>query len=192
MRIIAGQYRGRELKTLKGSNTRPTTDRVREALMSSLYSARGGFEGACVLDAFAGSGALGLECLSRGASYCVFCEQDRDAERIISQNIVALRVPKENFRLRKGDAFTLPQASLPTFDLLFFDPPYAYDACDIAHLITSLDEVGCIAEGALICYEYAKKDASSVFQAMDALKYVQVSVKNYGDTSLITLRKEQK
>ena len=180
MRIIAGQYRGRPLKTLKGSNTRPTTDRVREALMSSLFSARGGFEGACVLDAFAGSGALGLECLSRGASFCVFCEQDKEAYRIVSQNIAAL------------GAFSLPEMTNPVFDLLFFDPPYAYDPVDISALLGRLDEAGYIAEGALICYEYAKKDASAVIQALDALKYVHVSVKNYGDTSLITLRKEQK
>ena len=74
MRIIAGEFRGRPLKTLKGSLTRPTTDRVREALMSSLFSARGSFAGAKVLDAFAGSGALGLECLSRGADFCLFCK----------------------------------------------------------------------------------------------------------------------
>ena len=85
MRIIAGQYRGRQLKTLKGSNTRPTTDRVREALMSSLFSARGGFEGACVLDAFAGSGALGLECLSRGASFAIFANRIKKTYRIVSQ-----------------------------------------------------------------------------------------------------------
>ncbi len=160
--------------------------------MSSLYSARGGFEGACVLDAFAGSGALGLECLSRGASFCLFCEQDSQAQRIISQNIATLRVAKGSYLLRKGDTFSLPQSTTRVFDLLFFDPPYAFEAQLIADLLLQLDDAGCIAENALICYEHAKKDTSAVIQAMDALKYVQVSHKNYGDTSLITLRKERK
>ena len=190
MRIIAGEFRGRPLKTLKGSLTRPTTDRVREALMSSLYSARGSFEGACVLDAFAGSGALGLECLSRGADFCLFCEQDSRAQRIIEQNCTSLNLARNRYLVRKGDTFLLPQNTSQTFDLLFFDPPYTYEANKIASLIQELDEAGCIADNALICYEYAKNDASSVIQAFDALKYVQVSVKHYGDTSLITLRKE--
>ena len=190
MRIIAGEFRGRPLKTLTGSLTRPTTDRVREALMSSLFSARGSFAGAKVLDAFAGSGALGLECLSRGADFCLFCEQDRQAQQIVEQNCRALKLPKERYRLRKGDTFSLPQSNHIAFDLLFFDPPYAYDAADISGLIDALDKAGCIADGALICYEYAKNDATSVNQAFDALKYDKVSVKHYGDTSLITLRKE--
>ncbi len=74
MRIIAGEWRGRPLAAPKGTDTRPTTDRVRESLMSALASERGGFEGAVVLDAFAGSGALGLEALSRGASCAHFFE----------------------------------------------------------------------------------------------------------------------
>ena len=76
------------------------------------------------------------------------------------------------------------------FDLMFFDPPYAYDVNDIVRLIKGLDEAGLIAASALICYEYAKKDTDSVIQAVNELKYVHISVKNYGDTSLITLRKE--
>lgn len=160
--------------------------------MSSLYSARGSFDGAVVLDAFAGSGALGLECLSRGAEFCLFCEQDRQALAVIQQNISSLKLSRGSFAVRKGDTFTLPQATKKVFDLLFFDPPYAYEASDVAALIEALDKAGRIADGALICYEYAKKDADSVQRAFVALKYVEVSVKNYGDTSLITLRKEQK
>ena len=76
MRIVAGEFRGRSIEAPRGENTRPTTDRVREALMSSLYSLRGGFEGAVVLDAFAGTGALGLEALSRGARSATFYEND--------------------------------------------------------------------------------------------------------------------
>ena len=92
MRIIAGEFRGRSLKSLKGDETRPTTDRVREALMSSLVSARGTLEGARVLDAFAGSGALGLETLSRGAAHVLFSEQGREAARIVESNITSLKL----------------------------------------------------------------------------------------------------
>ena len=192
MRIIAGDFRGHPLKTLKGNDTRPTTDRVREALMSSLYSARGGFEGARVLDAFAGSGAFGLECLSRGASFALFCEQGRDAIRVIEQNIAALKLDKASFRVRRGDTFTLAQAHEEPFDILFFDPPYALEAQAVASLIAQLEKANMIAPNALICYEYAKKDKQFVYEAFDALKYEKVTAKDYGDTSLITLRKEQK
>lgn len=190
MRIIAGAYRGHPLKTLKGSDTRPTTDRVREALMSALYSARGSFEGARVLDAFAGSGAFGLECLSRGAAFALFCEQARPALSIIEQNVAALKVSRNAYRVMKRDAFTLPELAFEPFDIVFFDPPYAYEASRIASLIKALDGAGMLAAGALICYEYAKKDAQSVTEAFNALKYQKVSMKNYGDTSLTTLRKE--
>ena len=71
MRIIAGEYRGRVLRAPQGRDTRPTTDRVRESVMSSVFSATGGFDGLCVLDAFAGSGAMGLEALSRGAAFAL-------------------------------------------------------------------------------------------------------------------------
>ena len=103
MRIIAGEFRGRPLKSLKGDATRPTTDRVREALMSSLVSARGTLEGARVLDAFAGSGALGLETLSRGAAHVMFCEQGKEAARVVEGNISSLKLSRGRYTLRRGD-----------------------------------------------------------------------------------------
>ena len=87
MRIIAGEFRGRTLKAPKGEGTRPTTDRVREAMMSTVHSARGGFDDAVVLDAFAGSGALGLEALSRGARSVQFCERGGEALRALNANV---------------------------------------------------------------------------------------------------------
>lgn len=191
MRIIAGEHRGRPLKSLKGDATRPTTDRVREALMSSLTSARGTLEGACVLDAFAGSGAVGLETLSRGAAHVTFCEQGRDAARIVEQNIASLGISRTKFALRKGDAFTLPQFKGASFDLVFLDPPYAYKASKVIGLVKELDASSRLMPGALVCYEFAKKDKQAVEQELDALEYTVVSVKDYGATSLITFRKEQ-
>ena len=87
MRIIAGEFRGRTLLAPKGDGTRPTTDRVRESVMSTVFSARGGFEDAMVLDAFAGSGALGLEALSRGAARAVFYERAPEAVKVLQKNV---------------------------------------------------------------------------------------------------------
>ena len=188
MRIIAGEFRGRPLKSLKGDATRPTTDRVREALMSSLVSARGTLEGARVLDAFAGSGALGLETLSRGAGHVMFCEQE--AARVVEGNISSLKLSRSRYTLRRGDTFTLPQVKGLAFDLVFLDPPYAFEAEKVLGLVRDLDKAGRIACGALVVYEHAKKDKAAVEQACDALEYTVVSVKNYGDTSLVTLRKD--
>lgn len=190
MRIIAGEFRGRPLKSLKGDATRPTTDRVREALMSSLVSARGTLEGARVLDAFAGSGALGLETLSRGAGHVMFCEQGKEAARVVEGNISSLKLSRSRYTLRRGDTFTLPQVKGLAFDLVFLDPPYAFEAEKVLALVRDLDKAGRIACGALVVYEYAKKDKAAVEQACDALEYTVVSVKNYGDISLVTLRKD--
>lgn len=90
MRVIAGEFRGRILDSPSADTTRPTTDRVRESLFSSLYSRTGGFDGLSVLDAFAGSGALGIEALSRGASHAVFFERDPAAVRVLESNLAAL------------------------------------------------------------------------------------------------------
>ena len=119
MRIIAGQWRGRPLIAPQGQDTRPTADRVREALFSMLASRVGSFEGLRVADLFAGSGALGLEALSRGAAHCVFVENDRRAVDSIRANIAALEACGEV--LARG----AEHAALPhPVDLAFLDPPY--------------------------------------------------------------------
>lgn len=190
MRIIAGEHRGRPLKTVKGDTTRPTTDRVREALMSVLSSARGGFGGAVALDAFAGSGALGLEVLSRGAESAVFYERDTTAARAIVDNIATLGV-KAQARLVKGDVFKRPPtyASEP-FDLVLLDPPYAVKPAEIADWLKTLDEASVLAPDAIVSYEYAKSDDSAVRKALESLQWETVSHKTYGDTSITVLRKE--
>src|SRR5688500_2179487 len=119
MRIIAGQWRGRPLPAPKGQDTRPTADRVREALFSMLASRLGSFEGLQVADLFAGSGALGLEALSRGAAHCVFVENDRRAVEAIRANIAALGAPGEVLA-RSAEHAALPRP----VDLAILDPPY--------------------------------------------------------------------
>lgn len=122
MRIIAGTWRGRPIDAPPGLNTRPTADRVRETLFSMLASRLGSFEDLRVADLFAGSGAVGLEALSRGAVSATFVESDPRAVAIIKRNADKLGAT-ERVRIVAGSALALP-ASEP-FDLIFADPPYA-------------------------------------------------------------------
>jgi 16S rRNA (guanine966-N2)-methyltransferase len=118
MRVVAGEFKGRRLRMPRGAPTRPTADRVREALFSML----GDVEGARVLDLYAGSGALGIEALSRGAAGAVFVERDARAAAAIEANLEAVGVQAE---VSRGDVLAfLAEPSRTTFDLVFCDPPY--------------------------------------------------------------------
>lgn len=130
MRIIAGEWRGRKLVAPKGDVTRPTADRTRETLFSMLVSRLGSFEGLSVLDLFAGSGALGLEALSRGAASCLFVEQDGDALKALRSNVSALAQPGAA-TVQAGSVMALGPARA-TYDLLLLDPPYATGAGQVA------------------------------------------------------------
>ena len=120
MRIVSGQWRGRPLKSPAGTTTRPSSDRAREALFSMLTSRLGSFEGLAVADLFAGTGALGLEALSRGAETCTFVEQDKPALDALRANIAALGAKAD---VRAQAVNTLGPATR-TFDLMMLDPPY--------------------------------------------------------------------
>ena len=122
MRIIAGRFRGRPLQTPSGQATRPTADRVREALFSMLASRLGSFEDLRVADLFAGSGAFGLEALSRGSAEATFVENDPKAQAAIKANADKLGVT-ESVRVIGASALALPRSE--AFDLIFADPPYA-------------------------------------------------------------------
>jgi 16S rRNA (guanine966-N2)-methyltransferase len=130
MRIIAGEWRGRKLVAPKGEATRPTADRMRETMFSMLTSRLGSFEGLQVADLFAGSGALGLEALSRGAATCVFVEQDRAALDAIRTNIAALGAAAR-IRVDAGSVTQLRAAPTP-LDLILVDPPYRSGAGEVA------------------------------------------------------------
>jgi 16S rRNA (guanine966-N2)-methyltransferase len=126
MRIVAGKFRGRSLAVPEGQDTRPTSDRVREAVFNILTHGIEDFaiEGARVLDLFAGTGALGIEALSRGAAYCLFVEEDADARGAIRRNIEAMGLTGVT-KLFRRDATSLGEASnRGAFDLVFLDPPY--------------------------------------------------------------------
>jgi 16S rRNA (guanine966-N2)-methyltransferase len=130
MRIIAGEWRGRKLASPKGDTTRPTADRTRETLFSMLVSRLGSFEGLTVLDLFAGSGALGLEALSRGAASCLFVEQDAFAVKAIRTNIEAFDA-RSRATVQAGSVMALGPAR-STFDLVLLDPPYETGAGSVA------------------------------------------------------------
>ena len=143
MRIIAGLHRGRGILPPPGRTTRPVTDRVKESLFSILT---GQVREARVADIFAGTGSLGLEALSRGASFCCFVERDRPALRLLKQNIHTLGLDQQSQVTRKNAWLfsRWPTASEP-FDLIFVDPPYA-DSRDctpdseLGKLLTGLSE----------------------------------------------------
>lgn len=130
MRIIAGEWRGRKLTAPKGDSTRPTADRTRETLFSMLTSRLGSFEGLSVLDLFAGSGALGLEALSRGAEHCLFVEQNKAALDAIRANIASFGC-RSRATVSAGSVMSLSPAKEP-HDLILLDPPYGTGAASVA------------------------------------------------------------
>ncbi len=129
MRIIAGEWRGRPLVAPAGDATRPTADRTREALFSMLQSRVGSFKDLAVADLFAGSGALGLEALSRGAASCLFVEQDRGALDVLKANIAKLGA--KGAEVRASSVLAIGPARAP-LDLIMMDPPYASGAGNVA------------------------------------------------------------
>ena len=189
MRIVAGTLRGRTIDAPEGEGTRPTTDRVREALFNSLYSLRGGFEDAVVLDAFAGSGALGIEALSRGAASAVFYERDAKAMAVLKRNLDACGVGASRARAVKRDVLSSPPTSQnPPFDLVFLDPPYAYDPAEVLAFVKSLVDAGSLKPGAIVVYEHALTSREDVERAASAAGFAVSSSKKYGKTAITVLR----
>lgn len=179
MRIVAGAFRGRRLQAPAGVLTRPTTDRVREALFSALGSIAGGLEGEVVLDAFAGSGALGLEALSRGAAHVTFAEKDRRALDALRANIATLAV-SDVCRVVTGDVTrSLPAPVAGPFSLILLDPPYKLDPAVVGGLLDALDRRGSIAPDALVSWERST-DGRTDWPASFAVR----SVKTYGGTAI--------
>lgn len=175
MRIISGQWRGRALIAPPGDATRPTADRVREALFSMLASRVGSFEGLRVLDGFAGTGALGLEALSRGAAHATFVENDAAAVKALRGNIAALKAPAD---VIPAPIETLGHAPAP-FDIILLDPPYESGLGDTA--LARLIERGWIAPHALISVETSRKEAI-------ASDFEMLVVRDHGKARLHLLR----
>jgi len=157
LRIISGSAKGRKLRQFKGQHIRPTADRVREAIFSSLTSRLGSFDDLTILDLFAGTGALSLEALSRGASLAILVDRSAQSAEIIAENIqtcgmkdraVMLKVPVSNF-------VDKPSSHGP-FDLIFLDPPYNQN-----FIVPTLNEIvknGLLSRQGILCIESARED----------------------------------
>ena len=178
MRIISGEWRGRPIAAPPGDTTRPTADRVRETLFSMLASRIGDFEGLQVLDLFSGSGALGLEALSRGAAHCLFAEQDRKALDTLEANIAKLGA-KARTAIRAGSVLALGPAS-KAYDLILMDPPYASGAGAVA--LDKLGRLGWFAPSAWIAIETGRDET------IDVKGYEIDTVRGVGKAQITLLR----
>jgi 16S rRNA (guanine966-N2)-methyltransferase len=168
VRVVAGEFRGRRLAAPRGVRTRPTADRVREALFSML----GDVSGARVLDLYAGSGALGIEALSRGADSAVFVERDARAVAAIERNLQSLGLEQEVLR---QDAVRFLRLGTGTFDLVFCDPPYDSASRLAGTLTERLPEV--TSEDARIVTESDKRNPLE-------LPFPLITERTYGDTRI--------
>ena len=166
MRIIAGAWRGRALLAPLGATTRPTADRVRQALFDRLmhapWAGRAAIEGARVLDAFAGTGALGLEALSRGAAHATFIENNRAALATLRANIAACRA-EDRCTVLPADALRPPPGA--GCRLLFLDPPYGANL--VPQAVTALVTASWIGQGTLIVAEVGRDDPSPIAEPLD-------------------------
>lgn len=183
MRIVAGKFRGARIEAPKGLATRPTSDRVRQALFNVLEhgAPRFDFEGARVLDLFAGSGALGLEALSRGARFCLFVEDSAEARGAIRRNIEALELTGVT-KIWRRDATKLGErGAIPPFNLIFLDPPYARGLGDQA--LAGLVDGGWASDDAIVVVE----ERADVEIALPAL-FQEIDSRSYGDTKIVMAR----
>ena len=166
MRIVAGAWRGRTLAAPPGDATRPTADRVRQALFDRLmhapWAGRAVIEGARVLDAFAGTGALGLEALSRGGAHATFLERDRTALATLRANIAACRAEAQCTVLA-ADALRPPPG--PAQELLFLDPPYGAGLVPLA--VAALTAAGWAGPGTLVVAELGRNDPLPIADPLD-------------------------
>ena len=183
MRIVAGRFRGARLTAPKGQATRPTSDRIREALFNILEHGLPDFalDDARVLDLFAGTGALGLEALSRGARFCLFVDQSAEARGLIRRNIEALQLTGAT-KVWRRDATRLGQVgTMAPFDLIFLDPPYGQGLGEAA--LAAALEGGWIVPGGIAVLEErtdAEIELPEGFEALDR--------RVYGDTQVVFLQ----
>ena len=178
MRIISGEWRSRPLVAPKGDTTRPTADRTRETLFSMLTSRLGSFEDLRVLDLFAGSGALGLEALSRGAAHCTFVEQDHLALDALEKNIAKLG-GKDRCDVRKSSVLSMGSALKPA-DIILMDPPYLSGAGSVA--LDKLGHFGWFAPSAWISVE------TSIKEDVEVKGFTVDTVRNVGKARITLLR----
>jgi len=183
-RVIAGEAGGRRLAVPGGRDTRPTSDRAREGLFATISSIIGSLPGARVLDLYAGSGAVGLEALSRGAAHVLLVESGTRAGRVIKANIAALGLPGAEVIvdrvarvLARGPQ--APEGADARYDVAFADPPYALDGEEVSAMLTALADRAWLAPGALVVVERATR--SGPVRWPDG--YVQDRARRYGEAT---------
>jgi 16S rRNA (guanine966-N2)-methyltransferase len=175
-RIVAGSAGGRRLEVPSGRTTRPTSDRVREALFSALTTRLRGWTGTQVLDLYAGSGALGLEALSRGAAGCVLVERDPRVLAVLRRNVAAVGLP--GAQVVAGDVRSvLARPAETSCDLVLLDPPYGLAAADVTAVLRQLDGSSWLTPHALVVLERAAGDPApdwpSGWEVLDDRRYGQ-------------------
>lgn len=175
-RIIAGRAGGRRI-TVPPAGTRPTSDRVREALFSAL-TADPGLDGAAVLDLCAGSGALGLEALSRGATHALFVEADRRAAAVLRRNVAHLGLPGAAVRMASAAAVLAAPADR-AYDVVLVDPPYAVPDAEVATWLATASAHGWLADDAVVVVERGRGRGFPWPAPLVALRE-----RRYGDTIL--------
>jgi 16S rRNA (guanine966-N2)-methyltransferase len=176
-RIVAGTLGGRRLVVPRGDTTRPTSERVREALFSAL-DARGAVHGARVIDLYAGSGALGLEALSRGAATVILVDSDRQAVEAARRNVHDLGLSRVSVVLSSAERFLAGPPKVAA-NLVFADPPYGTGADDVAAMLTGLAPQW-LAPGAMVIVERSSRTPEPTWPP----GLLRTDIRRYGDTAL--------
>ena len=181
MRIISGKAKGTKLYTLEGTNTRPTLDRVKESIFNIIQNE---IEGAKILDLFSGSGAIGLEFLSRGAKKAVLCDNSKEAIEIIKKNIKKTHM-EDNAQIVNVDFITcLEKIKNQQFDIIYIDPPYATDY--IAKSIKKIIEFKIINNESIIIIE--TDDEKRILREIENMEVRIVDKRKYGRATIIFLK----
>ncbi|RYB95379.1 16S rRNA (guanine(966)-N(2))-methyltransferase RsmD [Nocardioides oleivorans] len=178
-RIIGGTAGGRRLETPRGQTTRPTSDRVREALFSAIESRTGSLDGLRFLDLYAGSGAVGLEAWSRGAGVVTLVEQDRRTASLITRNAATLGFSRAKVVATTVSTFLAAQPAAP-YDVVFLDPPYPTTDAEVDADLAALVSQGWLVPGAIVIVERAVK--RTVVTWPDGIEAERT--KRYGETAL--------
>jgi 16S rRNA (guanine966-N2)-methyltransferase len=156
-RVIAGEAGGRRLAVPDGRNTRPTSDRAREGLFATIVSLTGSLAGARVLDLYAGSGAVGLEALSRGAEHVLLVESGPRAARVIRDNIESIGLAGAEVLTDRTERVLAKNPDSGPYDVVFADPPYALAGDEVSAMLDALVKQGWLAPGALVIVERATR-----------------------------------
>lgn len=183
MRIISGKARGTKLYTLDGMNTRPTLDRVKESIFNIIQNE---IDGAKVLDLFAGSGAIGLEFLSRGAKEAVLCDKSKEAIEVIRKNINKIHMEEKTKVFNTDFETCLEKIKNQQFDIIYLDPPYATNY--IVKSLKKIIEFGIITKDSTIIIE--TDDEKRILKEIENLEIEIVDKRKYGRATIIFLKIE--